>query len=63
MEKIRFAVLCMVMLAAIPVLMFAELNRKDTRNIEQKEELMQTASSNEKQSTAIAFSPMLRMES
>jgi hypothetical protein len=51
------------MLAAIPVLMFTELNRKDTRNNEQKEELMQSGSSNEKQSTVIAFSPMLRMES
>lgn len=63
MEKIRFAVLCMVMLAAIPVLMFTELNRNDTRKNEQKEELIQSGSSNEKQSNVIAFSPMLRMES
>jgi hypothetical protein len=53
----------MVMLAAIPVLMFTELNRNDTRKNEQKEELIQSGSSNEKQSNVIAFSPMLRMES
>ena len=61
MEKIRFAVLCFVMLAAIPVLMYTELSRKETRNSEQKEEVIQSGSAKDKQATAIIFSPLLRM--
>jgi hypothetical protein len=63
MEKIRFAVLCFVMLAAIPVLMYLELSRKETRKMEQKEEVIQGNSAKEKQAAVIIFSPMLRMQS
>jgi chemotaxis response regulator CheB len=55
MEKLKFTIRFIVMLAAIPVIMFSELTRKDKGNSEVKHELEKVSVETNKNSNMLSY--------
>jgi hypothetical protein len=55
MEKLKFTIRFIVMLAAIPVIMFSELTRKDKGNPEVKHELEKVSVETNKNSNMLSY--------
>ncbi len=60
MEKLRFTFRFIVLLLAIPVVMFAELTRNDKVNVEQKQNTSEKAISSKTDEAALNHSPFMQ---
>lgn len=55
MEKLRFTIRFIVMLAAIPVIMFSELTRKEKVNTEVKHDMEKVSAETNKSSNMLSY--------
>ena len=60
MEKLRFTFRFIVLLMAIPVVMYAELTRNDKVNVEQKQNTVEKVSSLKSDEAALNHSPFMQ---